>query len=248
MGPREDSISAFSSGLAEVNRHAVAIVLIGSVARSAETPKSDVDLLVIGEQDPVIPPVPDNFHVHASSQAQFVRKLASGDDLAAWCVRYGITIQDPGLWKEIISAPEANTWPRWQNKILHAARRLMLATALLETADVEAAAEETLFATGHVARALLLRANVFPLARAELIGQTREIGFRSLSAMLDGLLFGEPDDRFVRRTIQYLKKLLINLDKDEFAQRSKDLARMAPKAKRRRGTSSGENRAPAPTG
>src|SRR5439155_19230153 len=112
----------------------------------------------------------------------------------------------------------------WQNKVLHATRRLMLADTLLETGDVDSAAEEALYAASHVARALLLRSQILPLSRAELSRQAQEAGHAKLAELLTTLLFGEPDAQVVRRTIQYLKKLLVHTDKSEYRRRSAELA------------------------
>jgi predicted nucleotidyltransferase len=231
-GSRE-TIQQFCSALKQTNEGSVSVILIGSVARDATTPKSDIDLLLIGTTESKLPSVPANFHVHAMKNEEFRSKLREGDDLAAWSVRYGIPIQDDGKWAAIVDSPEAKTWPRWQKKMLHATRRLVLARTLLETGDVDSASEESLYAASHVVRALLLRSQIFPLSRAELIKQAQTAGHERLAGMLTTLLFGEPDARFVKRTIQYLKKLLIHMDKSEYQRRSAELALRSSSMKKR---------------
>jgi predicted nucleotidyltransferase/uncharacterized protein (UPF0332 family) len=233
-GSRE-TILEFCSALEQTNKNSVSVVLIGSVARDATTAKSDIDLLLIGATEPKLPPVPANFHVHAMNHEEFLSKLRDGDDLAAWSVRYGVAIQDDGKWAAIVHSPDAKTWPHWQNKVLHATRRLILAKTLLETGDVDSASEEALYAASHVIRALLLRSQIFPLSRAELIKQAQAAGHARLAELLTTLLFGEPDERFVKRTIQYLKKLLVHMDKSEYRRRSAELALRSSSSKKRRG-------------
>lgn len=67
----------------------LSVILIGSVARSTQTSQSDLDLLVVGEKLPVVERHPDRLHVQTLTTKQFADKLRSGDDFAAWCVRYG---------------------------------------------------------------------------------------------------------------------------------------------------------------
>ncbi len=92
-------------------------------------------------------------------------------------MRLGVVVHDNGLWSEILTRPESKTWPGWQKKVVHGARRLFLANKLIETGDLEAATEEMLYAVGHIARGLLLKADVFPLSRPELEDQIEALGY-----------------------------------------------------------------------
>lgn len=234
MRASRETILEFCLALKQSNEESVSVVLIGSVARDAATAKSDIDLLLIGAAEPKLPSVPANFHVHAMNREDFLSKLREGDDLAAWSVRYGIPIQDDGKWAMIVDSPEATIWPHWQNKVLHATRRLILTKTLLETGDVDSASEEALYAASHVVRGLLLRSQIFPLSRAELIKQAQTAGHGKLAEILTTLLFGEPEVQFVRRTIQYLKKLLVYMDKSEYRRRSAEFALRGSTLKKRK--------------
>jgi hypothetical protein len=234
MNKHRETIAEFCSALNMANQQEPAsVILIRSVARNSETPQSDVDLLIVGAQKPRADVTPPNFHLHVTTVNEFLTKLRDGDDLAAWSVRFGIPIQDTGIWQQIIGSEEAHTWPNWRKKILHAMRRLILAKALLATGDMQAAWEEALYAASHVARAVLLKLNIFPLARAELISQTRAAGQEKLAETLEILLFGDPDEYVLARSLQYLKKLLVDLDKTEFRRRSLEF-RGKPLARARR--------------
>src|SRR5260370_42326736 len=132
MNRHRETIAEFCMALNIANQQgAASVVLIGSVARNSETPQSDVDLLVLGTEKLETDPAPPNFHLHVTTMDEFLRKLREGDDLAAWSVRFGIPIQDSGIWKQITGSVEAQTWPDWRKKILHAMRRLILVKALL---------------------------------------------------------------------------------------------------------------------
>lgn len=222
-------IESFVDNLRQLNpRMPIAIVLIGSAARDMQTEKSDIDILLISDSKPILPSMRPNIHVHHQSKQEFLARLRERDDLAAWCVRYGIEIQDNGDWARITSSAESKSWPDWKKKIVHATRRLTLCEMLLGTGDVDAAAEEALHAASHVARAILLQANTFPLSRPELIEQMHRIGQDRLSEIIRTLLYHECDSSFVGQVMLYLKKLLCALDSAEYGRIAKRFASLAP--------------------
>ena len=194
----------------------LSVILIGSVARSTQTSQSDSDLLVVGEKLPVVERHPDRLHVQTLTTKQFAEKLRSGDDFAAWCVRYGVPLLASSGWLQIVRSPDAGTWPDWHKKVRHAARRLTLATTLLETDDIAAAAEEILYAVSHTARAMLLKAKVFPLSRPEIIGQLNEAGQQRLATLLQELSYEEPTRQAVNRASMYVKRLLVHIDRPSY--------------------------------
>ncbi len=221
-------LSDFCKGINDLNVEGVSVILIGSTARRTTTPTSDVDLVILGREKPLLPHTPDNYHVYALTEAEFRHRLEAADDLVAWSVRFGVVVQDSGLWSRLLESPEAQRWPNWQKKITHATRRLLTADLLLKTGDGPAAAEEILYAAGHLARALLLKKSIFPLSRVELIDQTQKIGYTRLSEILRFLIYADPDIRYGRIAISYLKKLLCELDRSEYKRVSTTLARLAP--------------------
>lgn len=200
----------------------ISVVLVGSVARGRSTEESDIDLLVIGEGHLEAPCNLRTYHIQASSETDFMRNLALGEDFEAWSVRFGLPLYDAGPWKRVLQSREASVWPRWQAKIPHAARRLFMASALLKMGDADAATEETLYALCHVARALLLRAGIFPLSRPELAEQLEALGYAQL-ARLHGELRrpSGTTPTSLRLAQRYSKKLLLHLDRQTYAQYSK---------------------------
>jgi hypothetical protein len=194
----------------------LSVILIGSVARSTQTSQSDLDLLVVGETPPVVKRHPDRLHVQTLTTKQFADKLQSGDDFAAWCVRYGVPLLASSGWLQIVSSPNAGIWPDWHKKVRHAARRLTLVSTLLETDDLGAATEEMLYAVSHTARAMLLKAGVFPLSRPEIIGQLNETGRERLAMVLQELIYGESTKQTLNRASRYVKRLLIDMDRASY--------------------------------
>lgn len=196
----------------------IAVILIGSVARSTHTSQSDLDLLVVGDKPPVVERHPDRLHVQALTTRQFADRLRAGDDFAAWCVRYGVPIVNSPSWLNIVGSSEATIWPDWHNKIRHAARRLALASTLLQTSDVTASAEEMLYSASHTARAILLKEGIFPLSRPEIINQLRDTGHERLGKVLEELSYQVPTRQALNRDLLYIKKLLVFLDRPVYSE------------------------------
>lgn len=194
----------------------ISVILIGSVARSTHTSNSDLDLLVISDRPPLVERHPDRLHVQALTTEQFTQRLRAGDDFAAWCVRYGVPIVTAKPWLDIVSSADAAIWPDWHKKVRHAARRLTLAAALLETGDIAAAGEEMLYAVSHTARAILLRARMFPLSRPEIVSQLREASHERLAKLLEELSYEAPARAALNRALIYVKRLLVFIDKSAY--------------------------------
>jgi len=212
----------------------LSIVLIGSAARNAATADSDLDLLALTHDGLETVQTPGPLHVQAMTESKFRERLSSGDDFAAWCVRYGIPIVRSDTWDRVLESPEASQWPDWRLKIEHAARRLLLASGLRESGDSDAAAEELIYAVSHVARAILLKNEIFPLSRPEMITQLKDAGYPRLADALVKLSFGTRTDQSMKQTILYVKKLLIHLDRERF-KKYVDSRRDARKRKTKQG-------------
>src|SRR4051794_10236634 len=111
-------INGFLSALNEVDPDGrAAAILIGSVARKTATAKSDLDLLVVGENALHVRRNPDRIHLQVMSEKQFMDRLKAGDDFAAWCVRFGIPVRQAEVWNRIVDSAEAEAWPEWKQKI-----------------------------------------------------------------------------------------------------------------------------------
>lgn len=199
------------------NEDDLSVVLVGSVARHTQSENSDIDLLVISRRPFEDLSIPNRVHLMRSTYDDFLKQLELGEDFEAWSVRLGVVVHDNGLWTEILARPESKTWPGWQKKVVHGARRLFLANKLNETGDLDAATEEMLYAVGHIARGLLLKADIFPLSRPELEGQIEALGYPHLASIHKKLRTNRNKDlRFLLRCQAYSKRLLIRLSADDY--------------------------------
>lgn len=217
IGLNESTVYRFVRELTALNPSAtLSVVLVGSVARGTATSRSDLDVVVLGEEDLMLPSTLPPIHVHKTTTEGFLGRLEKGDDFPAWAIRFGIPIVGESLWDRVSSSKEGLRWPDWHSKVAHAARRLVLAAALIEMDDEDAAAEEMLYAVSHLARAVLLREHVFPLSRSELAEQVEGLGYSRLCKLLEKLNNDTVAGSEIRLAQFYVKRLLYLLDTDTY--------------------------------
>ena len=176
------------------------IVLIGSSARGTMHVGSDVDILVVHEDDHRIRlERPGDIHLQQDSRSRFLKRLEDGDDYPGWALRYGIPVRDyDGWWAKQVAAEQANPhWPNWRPKADYARKRIWMSAELLDIGDVDAASEEMMFAASHVVRAILLKHRQFPLSRMELPSQIQDIA-PDLARLLVQLIDGDLDSDGLR--------------------------------------------------
>lgn len=158
-----------------------ALVLTGSTARGACSAVSDLDYHVIGAR-PSVEGLPAEIDLYCDEQAEFLAKLDRGDDFAHWTLRHGCVLFDSG-----------DLWPDPERKLRQARRTLGFAERLLVSGDHAAALEQVRGVLSLAARWWLLAHDVFPLARAELPDQVRELRQPALASALATAIHGRPD-------------------------------------------------------
>ena len=186
---------------AEISDDATLVVL-GSAARNLRTWRSDVDVLLVFKGDKRLDFRPSiELQLHQENREQFLRRLMEGDDYPFWALKLGIAIRDPGGWwaEQAARLSRESLWPAWSLKIEQARRRLKMAKGLLETDDLEASAEELLYAGTQIGRAILLKSREFPLSRPEIPDQLERFD-RELAATLRQLIEGGLDRETLART------------------------------------------------
>lgn len=83
-----------------------------------------------------------------------------------------------------------------------------LALRLVEMGDRDAAHEQVRATLTSVARALILGARTFPLARSELVHQLRDLGQPALSVALSRAIYFEPSLDELGEDLQLLDAVL----------------------------------------
>lgn len=169
------------------------LLLVGSMARGTETRWSDIDFIAISEcRLPTwIPPL--NVHLQFDTRTEFVAGITGGDDFRAWALRYGKVIVDDGWWANLPREELMKLWPKWEPKVVHGSKNLRMSLGLAQTGDVVSAWREMIYAVSHIARAILIAKQVFPLSRPELSDQLTSIGEIRLAKTLGQLLVEEPN-------------------------------------------------------
>jgi len=217
-----DEFSSVAAELSKLTEADCAVILIGSAARGCRTEESDIDILFVTTGRVPTIPVISGYHIKFSIESDFLRRLNAGEDFAPWCVRYGVTLLDRGVWARI-KASSANVWPRWETKVVHGIRRLFLASQLSKMGDDLAAREELVFVLGHIARGLLLKKGIFPLSRPELAAQVQAIGYPELADIHERLRNADfPSETDLALGLRYSKKLLIHLDRATYGKIAQD--------------------------
>jgi len=169
-----------------------ALILSGSTARGRRTAISDLDYHLVGAR------VRTNdlsleLDVHFLSQPQLESELLAGDDFVQWSLRFGCIVFDDGAVRRALRLmAERQPWPNVERKRSHAAKSLELAHRFVATGDQEGALVQVRTALSLAARARLLSAGVFPLSRAELPAQLRELGLASGAADLAKAIYDSP--------------------------------------------------------
>lgn len=213
----------FSRAIERIIQHCgddISVVLIGSAARGKQTVQSDIDLLVLSLRQCRVHV--SGFHIQIQDEGRFTRNLAEGEDFEAWCVKFGKPLYGAERWELLVRSAPTERMPKWEIKVVHGARRLFIASSLLDVGDLAAAAEELLYALGHAARGLLLKAGIFPLSRPELAQQVSDLGYAHLAVLHEDLRRGVKSESVLRIAKLYSKKLLCHLDREIYKKSAQD--------------------------
>ncbi len=188
------ALTALHAGLVHRARSAgaAALILSGSTARGRRTAISDLDYHLVGAR------VRTNdlsleLDVHFLSQSQLESELLAGDDFVQWSLRFGCIVLDDGTVRRALRLmAERQPWPDVERKRSHAAKSLELAHRFVGTGDEDGALVQVRTALSLAARARLLSAGVFPLSRAELPAQLRELGLAAGAHALASTIYDSP--------------------------------------------------------
>jgi predicted nucleotidyltransferase len=183
--------------------NALALVLTGSTARGRRTEVSDLDFHVIGNErlDHAILPV--DIEIYRDEKRRFAEKLEDGDDFAHWSVWWGSIIFDRGVVREAAEeVARRDLWPDPDRKTRQASEALRWAEEFADSGDYGPTLEYSRMALSLVARGLLLRDDVFPLARDEIPAQLQERGFGVLADDLRSTIHERPDVRALRGALR----------------------------------------------
>lgn len=185
--------------------NARACALTGSTARNRRTAISDLDYHLVGRR-PRHDDLPEEVDVCAVDADRFWRKLRSGDDFVQWTLRFGCILFDSGILRAGMKAiATEDLWPDPEVQLARLPELRRLGGRLIEMGDRDAAQDQVRAALTSAARAALLEAGVFPLARSELPDQLCVLGREELAKALGAVIHAE-------RSIVQLRQDLSALD------------------------------------
>ncbi|HXP85693.1 MAG TPA: hypothetical protein VN841_13290 [Bryobacteraceae bacterium] len=168
----------------------MAVVAIGSAVRP-NVASADLDLIVIrADASSLGRTVPLEIDLRSYSAADVDAKIAGGDDLLGWAIKFGKALfQRSHYWDRLVNS--------WRDRLplpSAAVARERAASAhkrlvkLLEFGDGDASQEQAVSYFTHLARAELLDRGIYPASRPELPSQLRVIGSFQIAECLDKLL------------------------------------------------------------
>lgn len=187
---------------------AEAFALTGSTARNCRTETSDLDYQIVGPR-PQHDDLPEDVDIYAGGADHFWTKLRSGDDFTQWTLRFGCVLFDTGIFRAGLKAiATERLWPHPHTKLVRLPELRDLALRLIRMGDRDAAQEQVRATLTSAARALLLDAGVFPLARTELPDQLGAIGYERTGDSLAATIHHEPSLVQLKRHLSEIEPAL----------------------------------------
>lgn len=183
---------------------AAAFALTGSTARATRTAISDLDYHVVGPR-PRTDDLPGEVDVYVTDINRFWKKLRAGDDMVQWTLRCGCILYDSGVLREGFAVMEREgLWPDPDRQLARLPAIAKLSARLIEMGDADAALDQLRAGLTARARASLLMADVFPLARSELPAQLEAIGEPGLAVALNRAIHFAPGLAELRAHLELL--------------------------------------------
>ncbi|HEX2058533.1 MAG TPA: nucleotidyltransferase domain-containing protein [Actinomycetota bacterium] len=196
------------------------IVLIGSWARGTQTAAtSDIDV-VVGGPPPARHDADHRMHIFYLDDAQLEARIAAGDDVAFWFLKFGVPLSGAARWRVLRKSlldrpPPINS----EKKFSLARRQLRYADDLLRMGDLEAAQEELHIGAEHLARGILIDADHFPASRPEVPNQLRSTGYEDLARLLETLRGEGMNGHMLRESIRVAGDLVRHHSATNYARR-----------------------------
>ena len=188
--PRSKTWTAEFLGRAANDANVMAVVAIGSAVRPVAR-SVDLDLIVVCKEPPALrvkPPLEIDLRAFRASQVE--REVADGNDLLGWAIRFGrVLFQRNGYWDAVVDSwhsrlplPSVDLAVQRSHEAFH---RL---TKVLALGDSEAAEEQAISYATHLARAELLKRDVYPASRPELPDQLKQVGCDAAAEFFERLI------------------------------------------------------------
>ncbi len=182
-----------AAGRMDYELQPLSIVLVGSVATAGQTPKSDLDFLVIVHDGDKKRPIPklENCNVAVFSENEIKDKYLKGDDFVISALSFGkVLLDNKGAFMNFFENPlPVFSSELIQEKIRYCETLEERVYSLLKMGDEDRAREELLYLVLQAARIVLLRNRTIPGTKSDIAGQVgpfnKELA-RALKILLSG--------------------------------------------------------------
>ena len=180
---KNDTFRIANKIIFEMNPKSVA--LVGSVALSKQTKKSDIDFLVIGENKNI--PLFKNCNILVINEKELKEKYLKGDDFIISALLFGKVIYDNNNLIKFLESPlPIFSQELIQEKIKYCERLEERIYALLKT-DEKKAKEELLYLALQTARIILLQNKIAPKTKYDIIEQVNHFD-KKIATVIKNLL------------------------------------------------------------
>lgn len=187
--PMRDAVTN-AAGRIEYELQPESIVLVGSVALARQTPKSDLDFLVIvpGDNKHLVPKL-ENCNVVMFSENEIKDKYLKGDDFVISALSFGkVLLDNKGTFMNFFENPlPVFSSGLIQEKIRYCETLEERIYSLLKMGDESKAKDELLYLVLQVARIVLLKNRTIPGTKSDVAGQVNPFS-RELASALKILL------------------------------------------------------------
>jgi len=191
---------------------AKALILSGSTVRGCRTEISDLDYHLVGAKIQT-KDLSRQLDLHVLSEEKLDSELLAGDDFIQWSLRFGAVVFDDGVLRRALGLiAERQPWPDVERKRANAEKSLALAGKFVDTGDQDGALVQVRTALSLAARARLLSAGRFPLARAELPAQLAAMGCTDAARGLTATIYESPPLTDLRAIVRRGEELLDAID------------------------------------
>jgi len=197
---RSKSWTATFLNLARKDENIMAVVAVGSSVRSSVR-SSDLDLVMICREPARMktkPPIEIDIRTYAASRVDTL--IRGGNDLLGWAVKFGrVLFQRERFWDSVLENwLDRLPFPSADVALQRAGDSFRRLSNVLKLGDVDAAYEQALSYVTHIARAELLRRQVYPASRPELPKQLRTAGCVRIAEWLE---------RLIDRTVEHSEQI-----------------------------------------
>jgi len=193
VGGSERWLRAFLKDIA-ADENIISVVAMGSAVRDRGHRRSDFDLLIIFREKRPLIVAPIEVDVRLYSAGTVEEKLANGNEIVGWAVKFGRPLHDKDrFWQSLYEKWKDRVPLPFASEAVERARKSLKAVVEMLNLGDDSAAEDLLLASAtQLVRAKLIDHGVYPASRPELPAQLEAVcPGDPLADLLDASMYGD---------------------------------------------------------